>query len=143
MAKRKIKVNQVYNECCTETMRHMEDGCIELVLSSPPYFNQRYYDADLQIFDDVEGCEHHWISLGKASSSINTGTSIYKKMQKFVDKRIIKHGYVCYHCSAYKTQLGMEKFLEDGEIEVEMMELKDDLTAEELQIVLTALKEKL
>jgi hypothetical protein len=37
----------------------------------------------------------------------------------------------------------MEKFLEDGEIEVEMMELRDDLTTEELQIVLDALKKKL
>jgi hypothetical protein len=37
----------------------------------------------------------------------------------------------------------MEKFLEDGELEVEMMEIRDDLTTEELQIVLEALKEKL
>jgi hypothetical protein len=124
-------------------MSRMKDESLELVVTSPPYWNQRYYDADLQIFDDVEGCEHHWISLGKASSSINTGTSFYKKMKKFVDKKTIKHGYVCYHCEAYKSQLGMEKFLEDGEIEVEMMEIKDDLTTEELQIVLDALKEKL
>ena len=77
-------INEVHNECCKETMKKMSDDSIELICTSPPYFNQRYYDADLQIFDDVEGCEHHWISLGKASSSINTGTSIYKKMKKFV-----------------------------------------------------------
>lgn len=136
-------INELHKECCKETMKKMSDDSIELVVTSPPYFNQRYYDADLQIFDDVEDCEHHWISLGKASSSINTGTSYYKKMKKFVDKKTIKHGYVCYHCSAYKTQLGMEKFLEDGELEVEMMEIRDDLTTEELQIVLEALKEKL
>ena len=136
-------INKNHNECCKKTLSRMEDESIELVVTSPPYWNQRYYDADLQIFDDVEGCDHHWISLGKASSSINTGTSIYKKMKKFVDKKVIKHGYVCYHCSAYKTQLGMEKFLEDGEIEVEMMEIRDDLTTEELQIVLDSLKEKM
>lgn len=136
-------INEVHNECCMKTMGKMKDDSIELVVTSPPYFNQRYYDADLQIFDDVEGCDHHWISLGKASSSINTGTSIYKKMQKFKDKKTIKHGYVCYHCSAYKTQLGMEKFLEDGEIIVDMMEIRDDLTIEELQIVLDTLKKKL
>lgn len=136
-------LNKLHRECCMETMKRMKDNSVEVVVTSPPYFNQRYYDADLQIFDEVSGCKHQWISLGKASSSINTGTSIYKKMKKFVDKKTIKHGYVCYHCSAYNTQLGMEKFLEDGEIEVEMWEIRDDLTTEELQIVLNALKEKL
>ncbi len=138
-----VEKNKLYQECCRETMKRMKDGSVEVCITSPPYFNQRYYDADLQIFDDVEGCNHHWVDLGKSNSSINTGTSIYKKMQKFKDKKTIKHGYVCYHCSAYKTQLGMEKFLEDGEIEVDMCEIRDDLTTEELQIVLTSLKPKL
>ena len=136
-------INKVHNECCKKTMKKMPDESIELVVTSPPYWNQRYYDAELQIFDEDKNCEHHWVSLGKSSSSINTGTSYYKKMKKFVDKKVIKHGYVCYNCSAYKTQLGMEKFLEDGELEIEMMEIRDDLTTEELQIVLDALKKKL
>ena len=136
-------INKVHNECCKETMKRMKDNSIELVVTSPPYFNQRYYDAELQIFDDVEGCDHHWISLGKVSSSINTGTSFYKKMKTFVDKKTIKHGDICYHCSAYRTQLGMEKFLTDGEVTVDMMEIRDDLTTDELQIVLDSLKEKI
>lgn len=121
----------------------MSDNSLEVCITSPPYFNQRYYDADLQIFDDVKSCKHHWIDLGKTSSSINTGTSIYKKMKKFVDKKTIKHGCVCYNCSAYLTQLGMERFLEDGEIEVEMVEIRDDLSVKELETVLNVLKKKL
>ena len=136
-------INEVHNECCKETMKKMKDNSIELVCTSPPYFNQRYYDADLQIFDEDVNCKHFWIDLGKANSSINTGTSIYKKMKTFVDKKLIKHGYVCSNCSAYKTQLGMEKFLEDEEIEIELMEIRDDLTIKELKFVLESLKKKI
>lgn len=34
---------ELYNENCLETMKHMEDGSIDMVLTSPPYDNLRNY----------------------------------------------------------------------------------------------------
>jgi|GEM_PF-3967925 DNA modification methylase len=126
----KIKVNETYNECCKITMKRMQDDSIEMIFTSPPYFQQRAYDAEHQIFNEDENCNHFWICLG-ATEGIGRTTK---------DKT--KYGLVCYHCEAYKTQLGTEKFLEDTEIEFEMMEVKEDLTVKELREVLENLKGK-
>lgn len=38
-----IQLNTIYNEDCLETMRRMPDGFVDLIVSSPPYFNLRDY----------------------------------------------------------------------------------------------------
>ena len=35
--------NQIFNESCLDTMSRMEDNSIDLVVTSPPYFNAREY----------------------------------------------------------------------------------------------------
>ncbi len=125
-----IKVNETYNECCKKTMQRMVNDSIEMVFTSPPYFQQRSYDAEHQIFDENKSCNHLWLTLGNTT---NIGTTKKDKTQ---------YGFICYHCEAYKTQLGTEKFLEDTEIKLEMMEVRDDLTTNELKKVLKYLKGK-
>ncbi len=38
-----MNINKIYNECCLETMSRMDDGLIDLVITSPPYDNIRKY----------------------------------------------------------------------------------------------------
>lgn len=38
-----IELNRIYNEPCEETMKRLPDGCIDLVLTSPPYDKIRDY----------------------------------------------------------------------------------------------------
>lgn len=38
-----MNTNVIYNENCLDTMKHMEDGCIDFVITSPPYDNLRSY----------------------------------------------------------------------------------------------------
>lgn len=38
-----IELNTIYNEDCLETMKRMPDGVVDLIISSPPYFNLRDY----------------------------------------------------------------------------------------------------
>ncbi len=125
----RIEINCTYNECCKITMKRMPDKYLSLIFTSPPYFQQRAYEAEHQIFDEVKGCKHLWIGIGSAS---NISTKRKSKTE---------YGYVCYNCSAYKTQLGTEKFLNDTEIEFEMMEIRDDLTVEELKKLKKVLEE--
>lgn len=42
----KRPLNRVYNECCLKTMGHFADGCIDLVLTSPPYDDMREYSGN-------------------------------------------------------------------------------------------------
>jgi DNA modification methylase len=40
-----IELNKIYVENCTETMSRLPSGCIDLVLTSPPYDNLRTYNG--------------------------------------------------------------------------------------------------
>jgi len=40
-----MKINKIYNAECLEFMKSMPDGCIDLVLTSPPYNNLRTYNG--------------------------------------------------------------------------------------------------
>jgi site-specific DNA-methyltransferase (adenine-specific) len=42
-------INKIYNENCLDTMKRMPDNFIDLVVTSPPYWNLRDYDNDEQI----------------------------------------------------------------------------------------------
>ena len=38
-----MQINKIYNEDCLETMKKMEVGSIDLVDTSPPYYNAKEY----------------------------------------------------------------------------------------------------
>lgn len=38
-----MDINTIYNEDCLETMKRMEDNSIDLVVTSPPYYNAKDY----------------------------------------------------------------------------------------------------
>lgn len=50
-----MKLNQIYNENCLETMARMPDGFIDLTVTSPPYFNAKNYSqyADIDEYMDT------------------------------------------------------------------------------------------
>ena len=38
-----MEINKIYNESCLDTMSRLEDNSIDLVITSPPYYNARSY----------------------------------------------------------------------------------------------------
>jgi DNA modification methylase len=44
-----VELNHIYNEDCLETMSRMENGSIDCVITSPPYWGLRDYGHDGQI----------------------------------------------------------------------------------------------
>ena len=38
-----METNKIYNENCLDTMSRMQDKCIDLIVTSPPYFNAKEY----------------------------------------------------------------------------------------------------
>lgn len=48
-----MKVNTIYNEDCLETMAKMQDGFIDLTVTSPPYDNLRTYNGYSFEFESI------------------------------------------------------------------------------------------
>lgn len=48
-----IERNIVYNEDCLNTLKRMEDGTIDMVLTSPPYDNIRNYNGYSFDFENI------------------------------------------------------------------------------------------
>lgn len=48
-----IKLNEIYNENCVETMSRMESESVDMVLTSPPYDNLRTYNGYSFDFETV------------------------------------------------------------------------------------------
>ena len=46
-----MELNKIYNEDCLEGMKKLEDNSIDLVVTSPPYFNAREY-SQWDSYDD-------------------------------------------------------------------------------------------
>ena len=44
-----MKINTIYNEDCLDTMARMPEGFVDLVLTSPPYDNQRSYESKIDL----------------------------------------------------------------------------------------------
>src|SRR5690554_5369108 len=48
-----IELNKIYNESNCDTMRRMPEGCIDLVVTSPPYDDLRTYKGYTWNFEEV------------------------------------------------------------------------------------------
>jgi len=79
-----MEINKIYNECCLETMRRMEDGSIDLVVTSPPYDNLRTYQGYHFHFEDIakslyrvmkKGGVVVWVVGDQTINGSETGTS--------------------------------------------------------------------
>src|SRR5690606_16666304 len=58
-----IKNNTFYRENCNDTIRKFEDNSIDLVLTSPPYFNARDYSQYSSIEDYLDKMEEVFKNL--------------------------------------------------------------------------------
>lgn len=48
-----VKINEIYNEDCLDTMKKMTDNFIDLTLTSPPYDNLRTYNGYSFDFENI------------------------------------------------------------------------------------------
>ncbi|MDI9347470.1 MAG: site-specific DNA-methyltransferase [Methylacidiphilales bacterium] len=80
-----ININTIYEQCCTETMKHIPDGFIDMTITSPPYDDMRSYNGNHSFqFQEIatslyrvtkEGGVVVWI-IGDQTKNFNeTGTS--------------------------------------------------------------------
>lgn len=91
-------------------MRSMPDECIDVCVTSPPYWALRDYGSDPVIWGGVEGCEHDWIehrepARGGANPNANVGAN---KDGEANNRGHPTMSSYCSKCGAWKGQLGLE-----------------------------------
>ena len=59
-----IEIDRIYNENCLDTMAKMDEGSIDLVVTSPPYDNLRKYNGFSFDIDGVIGGLHKVVKPG-------------------------------------------------------------------------------
>lgn len=58
-----MKDNTIYNENCIDTMKRMPDNFIDLIVTSPPYFNAREYSQYLSVKDYMQKMKEIFTSV--------------------------------------------------------------------------------
>jgi DNA modification methylase len=90
------------------------DDSVDMWVTSPPYWNQRFYGNYERIFDAAEGCKHEWVLIdvlrkptpgdkpGKNSSVAGNYLDHYSTI------RPGRPSYICKDCGAWKGNFGLE-----------------------------------
>jgi len=102
-------VNKIICRDNLSVMKEMPDECIDMAITSPPYWGLRDYGFE-QIFGGDRNCEHewgkeflpgnyNWMNYQNILGNLDKGHSQYKDKQR---------SSFCIKCGAWKGQLGLE-----------------------------------
>lgn len=100
-------------------LREMRDACVQLVVTSPPYYSLREYSTERQVWGgDDPDCEHEWSDEvtvhnereARISGKTRTTERYYGDGSRRYDGNHQKHmaGSVCVRCGAWRGELGQE-----------------------------------
>lgn len=116
-----IPRNTVLQGHSLDLLRQLPDGCVQTIVTSPPYMNLRSYGTPPQIWGGVSTCIHEWetprvtpprnrqhlIELGERLGC-GGGTKHSADATKFTQT----NGSMCQHCDAWLGELGSEPSLD-------------------------------
>ena len=94
------------------TLRNLKDGSVQLICTSPPYWGQRWYKTEPQIWGGKADCEHDWQEVhpaGFRSSDTNPGGLQHEGNQN--RQNLIS--WRCSGCQAWRGELGLEDTAEE------------------------------
>lgn len=102
-------INKIINADCLDVMREMPDGCVDLVLTSPPYDNLRDYEGYNFDFESIakelfriiaRGGVVVWVVGDATVNGSETGTS-FKQALFFKDIGFNLHDTMIYQKNSY------------------------------------------
>lgn len=100
-----MEINKIYCENCIETMEKMPDGFVDLVVTSPPYDNQRNYNGYSFNFEGIAnelfrivkiGGVVVWIVSDQTKNGSESGTS-FRQALFFIACGFKLHDTMIYH----------------------------------------------
>ena len=104
-----IELNRIYNEDCLEGMKRIQDGFVDLTVTSPPYDNLRTYNGNIEqwSFEKFQGIAKElyrvtkqggvvvWIVADATINGSETGTS-FRQALHFMDCGFNLHDTMIY-----------------------------------------------
>jgi len=104
-----MKLDVIYNKSC-QRMDELPDECIDMGMTSPPYWGLRDYGEDVrEIWGGNPDCEHKWIDHNRyvKITHWNTGGVYDPEQRKTVQEGTQKRAF-CQKCGAWFGALGLE-----------------------------------
>lgn len=93
-----------------DQLKRLPDKCVNLVVTSPPYYGKMWYKTEPVIWDDDPNCNHKWdkgkrvLRYGKSKAS----TIRHKGTDKHAETQVELEYALCSWCGAFKGELGQE-----------------------------------
>ena len=103
-----METNKIYQGDCREIMRQWDDECIDMCISSPPYWGLRDYKLKPLIWGGDENCEHKFGSDRKVKYNAVHHGAARRPWQEEMKMNEKNFGCFCSLCGAWKGQLGLE-----------------------------------
>ena len=92
----RIPSNRIIHQDCLSGMRSLPDECIDMVVTSPPYWRLRDYGSGTQsVWGGDPSCNHNWVTE-RSEKPVDQGSDDDSQPR------------VCLHCRAWYGQLGLE-----------------------------------
>jgi len=108
-------INKIVQGDCLELMRELPDGCVDCVVTSPPYWGLRDYGLEPVIWDGVDGCQHEWGEIdggriigGHSGGIESSGLSNSAARAAGTGSNNINTSQFCSICGAWRGSLGLE-----------------------------------
>ncbi len=94
-----------------DVLKSLPDNSIHVSVCSPPYFRQRSYRTEPQVWGGDHGCGHAWsegLVANPGGGQGSTGEMATRNAWRDRDAGGRNLGNVCLRCGAWKGELGSE-----------------------------------
>src|SRR5262249_37697351 len=89
----------------------LDDGVVQMVVTSPPYWGLRDYGLEPSVWDGREDCAHEWADELFIHNGGPQGKSDHRPNRDNSARNAMKDrtaGRFCVHCGAWRGCLGLE-----------------------------------
>lgn len=102
-----LPLNKIIQGDALQTLQQFPDECIDIIITSPPYWALRDYKIEGIIWDEKTPCEHDFHIQSKEINLVTGSNSVSKRPWREKASGTVKTGF-CKKCNAWKGQLGQE-----------------------------------
>lgn len=103
----KFELNRFYLGDCREVMRQFPKECVQVVVTSPPYWCARFYGLDDSMWGGDGSCQHDWTEELPPKKSNQVPDSKRGNKAVALGQRA-KRGWFCRKCGGWIGALGLE-----------------------------------
>lgn len=113
-----MEINKFYQGHALDVLRTFPDGCIDSVVTSPPYWGLRNYGTNPQVWGGDANCQHEWAKIikppngGKNNPERPPLVNANKAMDKMDVRGKGAESDFCPKCGAWLGELGLEPTLQ-------------------------------